>query len=223
MIITARRHLGALFLALLALPLSTLSWADSSVALETVESATNRILALIDEAQGTIAEEQREPYYRQASEILNEVVDFVGFARSVMATHASARQYNALQTDAERQQFNDRIQRFAATLEHILVHNYADAVLSFNVDKVALSIAPGSDTAPRRAVINQRIHGNTGNSYLVQYTMREQQPGVWKVTNLVVDGINFGQIYRTQFTSEVEKAGGDVDSTIDNWGKSGGR
>jgi len=215
------RRLGAVLLTMMTLMLPTLSLADSSVALKTADSATTRILELSTEERSYV-DTDPERYYRQVSDVLNEVMDFESFARGVMATYASARQYNALETDAERQQFNQRIQRFGDKLERILIITYSDAVLSFKGEKITLSIAPGSDVAPRRAIINQEIYSNTGKVYLVQYTMREEKPDVWKVTNLTVDGANLGQIYRTQFASEVEKAGGDLDKTIDNWGKSSG-
>lgn len=221
MIAMTGRRLGAAFLAMMTLLLPTLSRADSSVALKTADSATTRVLELSTQARSYV-DTDPERYYRQVSEVLNEVMDFESFARGVMATYASARQYNALQTDAERQQFNQRIKRFGDKLERILIITYSDAVLSFKGEKITLSIAPGSDAAPHRAIINQEIYSNTGKVYLVQYTMREEQPDVWKVTNLTVDGANLGQIYRTQFASEVEKAGGDLDKTIENWGKSSG-
>lgn len=217
MIVANRISLGAVLLLIMALPLSTRSWADSSVALQVAESATNRILDLSTQARSYIDKEP-ERYYRQVSEVLNEVMDFAGFARGVMATYASSRAYNALQSDIERQHFNQRIERFGDKLERILIITYSDAVLSFKGEKITLSIAPGSDSAPHRAIINQEIYSNTGKVYLVQYTMREVKPDIWKVTNLTVDGANLGQIYRTQFASEVEKAGGDLDKTIEDWG-----
>ncbi|MDF1628459.1 MAG: ABC transporter substrate-binding protein [Alcanivoracaceae bacterium] len=214
----SRNYFYAILFSTMALLLPSLSQADSSIALKTAESATNRILELSTQARSYINEEP-ERYYSQVSDVLNEVMDFEGFARGVMATYASARQYNALKTDAEREQFNQRVERFGDKLERILIITYSDAVLSFKGEKITLSIAPGSDAAPRRAIINQEIYSNTGKVYLVQYTMREVQPDVWKVTNLTVDGANLGQIYRTQFASEVEKAGGDLDKTIDDWGQ----
>ncbi|MEE4249027.1 MAG: ABC transporter substrate-binding protein [Alcanivoracaceae bacterium] len=216
--ITSRNRLSAILFAIIALSLPALSRADSSIALKTAESATNRILELSTEARSYINKDPNR-YYQQVSDVLNEVMDFQAFARGVMATYASSRQYNALQTDAERRQFSQRIKRFGDKLERILIITYSDAVLSFKGEKIVLSIAPGSDTAPHRAIINQEIYSNTGKVYLVQYTMREERPDVWKVTNLTVDGANLGQIYRTQFATEVEKAGGDLDKTIDNWGQ----
>lgn len=215
-ILSFSRWLAPLF-SILVLLLAAPSRADSTEALQLVEDATQRILTMSTEARSYVDKDPQR-YYSQVSEVLNEVMDFHGFARGVMATYASAREYNTLNA-AEQDKFNQRIDRFADKLERILIVTYSDAVLSFKGEKINLSIAKGSDSAPRRATINQEIYSNTGKVYLVQYSMREQGPDIWKITNLTVDGANLGQIYRTQFAAEVEKVGGDVDKTIVNWGK----
>jgi phospholipid transport system substrate-binding protein len=45
--------------------------------------------------------------------------------------------------------------------------------------------------------------------------------GSWKVTNLVINGINLGKIFRNQFTQRARKLEGDIDKVINTWSSSG--
>ena len=96
-------------------------------------------------------------------------------------------------------------------------------VLSFNGERISVSVPPGGEPADHRAMVNQEIYSNTGKVYLVQYSLRESRDAGWQVNNVTVDGANLGQMYRTQFATLVEQAKGDVDTAIDNWGKRDGQ
>jgi phospholipid transport system substrate-binding protein len=37
------------------------------------------------------------------------------------------------------------------------------------------------------------------------------------IANVVVEGVNLGQTYRSQFAEAVENHGGDVDYVVENW------
>lgn len=198
--------------------LPTPALADPTTPLHKVEQATQRILALSIEARD-YAQQDPERYYQAVSDVLDTVIDFDGFARGVMATYASARLYKSLQTEAERVQFNARVARFADKIERALIVTYADAVLSFNGERINVFVPPGGEPADHRATVNQEIYSSTGKVYLVQYSLRELRNAGWKVNNVTVDGANLGQMYRTRFATLVEQARGDVDLAIDNWGK----
>ncbi len=183
-----------------------------------VRNATDTILTLTLEAKDK-ADNERQGYYDKVSAVLDDVIDFPGFARGVMATYASSRQYNQLNSDAERAAFNQRIERFGDKLKGILIVTYADALLAFNGEKINVFIPPGGEPDNHRATVYQEIYSSTGKTYLVQYAMREQKSGGWKVFNMTVDGANLGQIYRNQFAAAVEAAKGDVNKAVDDWGK----
>ncbi|MFT5117797.1 MAG: phospholipid transport system substrate-binding protein, partial [Kiritimatiellia bacterium] len=51
----------------------------------------------------------------------------------------------------------------------------------------------------------------------VSYSMAKNRQDQWKVINLVLNGINFGQTFRGQFAAAVEKNNGDLDKTIHQW------
>ena len=218
-----RRHWLRPFTALLAiwLLLGSAQLMAAETPLQIVQHTTDKILQLTL-AEKKAAREDHQPFYDQVGKELDKVVDFTGFARGVMATYASARQYNALQTEQEKQAFRQRVERFGEKLKQALIVTYAQSLLAFNGEKISVEVPPGGEPNDHRATVNQNIYSSSGKVYLVQYSLREAKPGVWKVRNVVVDGANMGQIYRNQFATAVEKAQGDIDKAIDDWGKQDG-
>ena len=65
------------------------------------------------------------------------------------------------------------------------------------------------------------IYGDRQQPYEIQYSLRKDSRGQWKLRNMVVESINLGKIYRNQFDSAVEVYEGDIDKVIDNWSASG--
>jgi phospholipid transport system substrate-binding protein len=49
--------------------------------------------------------------------------------------------------------------------------------------------------------------------------MGQGEDGVWRVRNVIVDGVNLGLTYRNQFASAMQSgdARGDIDAVIDEW------
>ncbi|MDX1804771.1 MAG: ABC transporter substrate-binding protein [Alcanivorax sp.] len=209
------RLVVALLLTILAG--QSLAATPDATPLAVVKNTTDRILALSTQAR-SYYKENPQRYYDQVSDVLLPVVDFDGFARGVMATYASARLYQSLKTEQEKQQFQQRISRFASKLRETVITTYADSLLAFNGERISVSVPPGGEAKNHRATVLQEIYSSSGKVYQVFYSMREFRDGGWKVRNVTVDGVNFGQLYRTQFANGVEKARGDVDQAIENWG-----
>lgn len=181
-----------------------------------LKQATDAMLALSKEAR-EYAKEDPQRYYSRAACILDQVIDKSYFARGVMATYASARLYRSLQTDAERQAFRDRVNKFADSLEQVLIEKYADALLAFNGQRIDVENITSADAAKGKASLLQTIYDQDNTTYRVQYNLQQQKDGNWLINNLVVEGINLGATYRNQFAEAVEKHQGDVDYVVDHW------
>ena len=46
---------------------------------------------------------------------------------------------------------------------------------------------------------------------------RSKTSGDWKLINVVMDGINLGKTFRSQFEQAVQKNNGDIDMVIEKW------
>jgi phospholipid transport system substrate-binding protein len=181
-----------------------------------LKQATDQLLEISKEAQ-LYASQEPERYYAAVTGVLDQVMDTQYFARGVMATYASMRLYKSLQTDAERAAFRDRVGRFAIALKRVWMVKYADALLRFHGEKIELArLATGNDSDDR-ALVEQTIHDEGNQTYLVQYSLRKASDGGWLIINVIVEDINLGETYRSQFAEAVENHKGDVDYVVDHW------
>ncbi len=169
-----------------------------------VEKTTAEMLVLIDEAQ-TYVDEDPERFYVAVEALLDPVIDFPRFARSVMAAHYKRA------TPEQRE-------RFAEGFKWSLVRTYALALTEFNDGGVNIIPSDRPPKRPDRASVKQEIRSE-GEVYPVIYSMARNKEGEWRVMNIIINGINMGLTYRNQFASAVNDPayGGDMDQAIDGW------
>lgn len=181
-----------------------------------LEQATNQLLDIARVAR-SYAEDDPERYYAEVSVVLDQVMDIQYFARGVMATYASARRYKALQTDAQRAAFRDRLARFETALKRVWMVKYSDALLSFEGEGFEMKKLASGDDSEDKMSIEQIVHDQGGETYVFQYNVHKLKDGSWKVINVVVEGVNLGLTYRSQFAEAVENHKGDIDYVVDHW------
>ena len=74
----------------------------------------------------------------------------------------------------------------------------------------------GNESADR-ASLQQTIHDRKNQTYLVQYSLIKAKDGGWMIANVIVENINLGEVYRSQFAEAVENHKGDIDYVVDHW------
>lgn len=181
-----------------------------------LRETTDRLLQ-VSTAARAYAKADPERYYAEVEQVLDQVLDMRFFARGVMATYSSPRLYESLQTDAERQEFRDRIERFVKAIKRVFMIKYSDALLVFEGERIDLARVPTGYDEPDQASVRQTIYDKGGKTYVVQYSLHRDKQGGWLVYNVIVENVNLGQIYRSQFAEAVEKHRGDVSFVVDNW------
>ncbi len=181
------------------------SQAATRTATEVVEYTSDEMLALID-ASRPYAKEDPERFYGEVEALLAPVVDFKRFARSVMAVHYKSA------TPEQRE-------RFADTFKWGLVRTYALALTEFRDGEVVVVPSERPPQSPRRESVKMEIRTNAGEVYPVVYSMALGKDGAWRMGNIIVNGVNIGLTYRSQFASAVQdqRYGGDLDKVIDAW------
>jgi len=184
---------------------------------QVVQQTTEHVLAIVKEAKVYSAKDPKR-FNTEVTAVMDKVIDFDDFARSVMGTYASGQRYKALTSEDEKAAFRERITRFSATFKQGLVDTYASSLLNFNGEKFeTLPPKKGDDLSTGSATVMQNIFNGSGKSYVVQYSMRRNKAGEWKLHNLIIEGINLGLTYRSQFSAAAEKYHGDLDKVIANW------
>jgi phospholipid transport system substrate-binding protein len=179
-----------------------------------VEQTTQRVLDLIKGAKGYYDKEP-DRFHQQVDVVMSEVVDFDGFARGVMGPYANLQR---LTTDAEKAQRREQIVRFSTSFRRGLIETYAKGLLKFNGQRIeTLPPRRGDDLSGKSISVVQNIYGKGDQPYVVQYSMRKDVAGAWKVFNVIIEGINLGQTYRSQFASAADQSRGDIDKVIASW------
>ncbi|WP_101757606.1 phospholipid-binding protein MlaC [Oceanicoccus sp. KOV_DT_Chl] len=183
---------------------------------QVVQATTDRVMKIIVEAQ-VYYDKEPQRFYDEIEGVLSDVVDFNSFARGVMGPYASKQAYMALKTGAEKEAFKQRMVRFSSTFKDGLVQTYAKGLLAFNGNKIEVLPAASDVEGEGSVTVIQHIHGDAEKPYEVQYKMRQNSKGDWKLRNVTIEAINLGKVYQSQFSSAVRQYQGDIDKVIDNW------
>lgn len=182
---------------------------------QAVVETTDRVMVVIREAQGYY-DKDPERFYKEVELVLNDVVDFDSFARGVMGEYASRQGFIALKTKAEKTAYIARMKRFSRVFKDGLVRTYAKGLLAFNGNRI--EVLPNDDESEQGSVtVEQRIYGDGEKPYVVQYKMRQDRSGDWKLRNVTIEAVNLGLVYQGQFSSAARQYDGDIDKVIDNW------
>lgn len=182
---------------------------------EVVRQATDAVMFTVDEAQGYIDSEP-DRFYNELQSILDTVVDFRGFARGVMGPYASAERYRSLD-EAGREQLRDQLERFTEVMRVGLVRTYGKGLLAFGGSRIELPELKEGDVTGSRAAVRQLIFSDSSEPYVLVYHMGRDKDGAWRLRNMVIENVNLGEIYRSQFESAARKHGGDLDQVIASW------
>lgn len=166
-----------------------------------VETTSQDILAQINEGR---AEFENDPsvLYGQMSVALDTLVDFVTLSKGIMG------KYYKGATDDQRIEFQQTVRVY-------IIEIYTKALVKFKsktVQVIPLKKAPTS-----KATISMNVTTQEGKSFKLTYSMAKKESG-WQVRNIIVDGINMGLTYRSQFDSSMISNDNNIDAVIDTWG-----
>lgn len=153
----------------------------------------------------TSRDEQAKPeaFYHDVGEILDQVVDFRYIARAVMGKEGFAKA-----SPEQRAEFTE-------AFKNGLVKSYAKGIAGYVDSEIKVVGASVSAKDPTRAVVRQEV-AYEGNVHQLSYSMRLQKDE-WKVINVILNGVNLGQSFSSQFTAAMRKESGDVGKVIAGW------
>ncbi len=205
---------GVILLANLVSPVLAADTAEDS-AHALVDATTAKVMAVVMAADEYVDEEP-ERYYQQVQELLDPLIDYRGFARSVMGPYASSRRYRALD-EAEREKLVDQLDRFTEVMRASLVRTYSKGLLAFGGSRI--EVLPSDEDVPgaTRVSVTQHVFADRNTPYEVLYQMGRDRSGEWKLRNVIIESVNLGEIYRDQFQDSARAEDGNLDNVIANW------
>lgn len=186
-----------------------------STAHSVVDEATRNVMTVVAEASA-YADEDPERYYQQVQDILDPVIDFRGFARSVMGPYASSKRYRSLD-EAGRAQLRDQLDRFTEVMRTGLVRTYSKGLLAYSGSRIKVFEASAEELEKGRASVRQLIYSDQPEPYVLLYQMGLNKSGEWQLRNVIIESVNLGEIYRNQFEASARKHNGDLDAVIASW------
>lgn len=167
-----------------------------------VREATEKLFQAVKDHNG--GQEDPQAYYAEVERILEPVVDFAFIARVVMGDHSKS-------ASAEQ------IEKFAEVFKKGLVQSYAKGIATY-IDSDIDIVPPSGDLGDKSRVTVRQNVKHEGSTHQLHYTMAlSKRTGEWKLINLVLDGVNLGKSFRSQFAQAASKHDGDIDKVIATW------
>ena len=165
-----------------------------------VESVAQQLFDLVKAKNASKVSD--DEYYKQVEKVMDPVVNFPFIAGSVMgkATYKQA-------TPAQREQF-------LKVFKDGMVRSLAKGILGYANSKVVIV---GVDTVKAdRVVVKQEVSAE-GATHKLDYTMVKARSGDWKLINVVLNGVNLGQSFSSQFKAGLKKHNNNIDQVIATW------
>ena len=198
------KTLKLIFVMLLAavLPAGNVLAGETMSAYESVVQSTDVLLGRLVEVQ-PLYETDPARFFSEVESALTPYVDFDGFAKGVMA------KYYREATEAQREAFRD-------SFREALIKTYATALLEFDNQEVKVLEPSSAENRPDRATITLEIYARSGTVYPVLYQLGLED-NRWLLRNVIINGINIGLQFRSQFNAYMQKHRGNIDKVIENW------
>ena len=197
-----RRTLKQLIVLTLFIGNSLVITAESISAHEHAERTHNNII-LILQTKNALFEEDSELFIQEISNAFSPIVDFQRIARNVMG------KYYKVSTSSQRD-------RFAEAFRTSLLNTYSKTLIEFKDEKILVLPPKNKSKSPNKVKVDIEII-TSSKSYPGVYSMYLDKNNEWKIINIVVNGINLGLTFRSQFYSLMEKNNNDISIVIDEW------
>ena len=99
--------------------------------------------------------------------------------------------------------------RFIDAFYKSLLTTYGDALVEFTGDRMKVLPFQG-DAAAERASVKSEVKRSNGATVAVNYNLRNNAAGVWKVWDVVIEGISYVKAFRDDFGTEIDQKGLDA-------------
>jgi phospholipid transport system substrate-binding protein len=195
-------------------------WAAKAQPNEIVRDITDRLVVQIEDARGYYTSDP-ERFYRQVDGIISPVIDYRSFSRAVMGRYGTSAYYRELGSAQEQENLKAQVLRFSDAVQARMVRTLSKGLMTFSGERIEV-LPPGAQEqrridAKQSVSVTQLIFRDQEQPLEVQFKLKPDLRGDWRMINVVLDNINLGKQYRNEFSSKLRDFDGDIDKVIDYW------
>ncbi|MDO6681977.1 MULTISPECIES: phospholipid-binding protein MlaC [unclassified Oceanobacter] len=172
---------------------------------EVVRRVTTRVMENIN-TNRDLYESDNARFYWELEDVLGPMVDFRRLTRKIMGRHYF---------DASKAQR----QRFARAFKRSLLSSYATGLIEFTDYEVRM-LPPRKDFehTSSNTLVDLEVITPSGRIFPITQSMYYDLSAYsWKAQNVIVNGINIGQLFNEQFTQLVDDKNGNIGAAIEQW------
>ena len=147
----------------------------------------------------TISSEERRNRFR---DLMHQAFNVDGIGRFVLG-----RYWNQA-TEEERKEY-------LRLFEELVVQTYADRFSQYSGEKFTIGKVQQDKDRPDYATVFTTILRPNGQVVRVDWRVRQEKSGGWRVVDMVVEGVSMSVTQRSEFASVIESKGGTVRGLID--------
>ena len=176
--------------------------AESVLAHEHAQKTHDNIIQILQTKNALFAEDS-DLFIQEISDAFSPIVDFKRISRNVMGKHYKAA------SDLERE-------RFSEAFRTSLLNTYSKTLIEFKDERIVVLPPKNKPKSMSKTKVYIEII-TSSKSYPGVYSMYLDENNEWKIINIVVNGINLGLTFRSQFYSLMDKNNNDISKVIDKW------
>lgn len=168
-----------------------------------IEDTISKMTARIERERERLKE---DPVYARkvVREELGDKVDFKRITRLVMDQHFDK---------ATREQKY----RFLDVFRDSLIATYSSGMTLYEGQQIIVLPGEPGDVVGNKARVRTEIRTSAGRIIPVFFSLYRSDSGNWLVENVIVNGLNLGKTFRSQFDQAMQQYQGDLDQVIANW------
>ncbi|HEX5488432.1 MAG TPA: ABC transporter substrate-binding protein [Rhodanobacteraceae bacterium] len=171
----------------------------------TTKTPTEIVQAMVDQLSHEVDGHQAE--LRQHPDQMSGIIDRVVLPNFDLpfASLLVLGQYATQTTPAQRVEFNH-------AFDSALARGFAKGLIDFT--QVRVTVLPSQVAAnQRRALVRTQVLQSDGGTVAVNYAFRVSNSGHWKIYDVIIEGISYITLYRSQVASDIQKNG--IDAVIE--------
>ncbi|MEX1216596.1 phospholipid-binding protein MlaC [Saccharospirillum sp.] len=183
------------------------AFTPSKPAGQSVMDGVNAVLEVVKKYNEEGGGGDRQAYLAEVGGVLDPLIGYTVIVSRIMGNEL-------LESSTQAQKV-----RFLQVFKRSMINTYAGGLYNFGSFEVEL--LPGeneSENTVRNTRVNLNVISPDGQEYpMVQSVYYSREADDWRMQNVIVNGVNLGVTFKTQFDQIYRDTGGDLDATIDEW------